>query len=99
MDGLQIVRFVLALSFVLGLIAFLAWFARRSGWLSSLQPPGGVRRLGVVETAIIDPRHKLVLVRCDGTEHLLLLGQAGPLVVARTAQHGAQSGPLQEDAP
>lgn len=81
MDGLDILRFVLALTFVLGLIALLAWFARRGGWLAPLRPAGGIRRLQVLESAVIDQRHKLVLVRQDGAEHLLLLGPGSPLVV------------------
>jgi flagellar protein FliO/FliZ len=41
--------------------------------------PGG--RLKVVEVTAIDTRRRLVLVRRDGVEHLLLLGANGETVV------------------
>ena len=41
------------------------------------------RRLGVVEYMALDPKTRLVLVRRDDTQHLLLLGAAGPVVVER----------------
>ncbi len=74
-------QFVAALAFVLALIGGLAWLIRRSGVAGSLMPTaakkGTGRRLGVVEVLSLDPRRKLVLVRCDSREHLLLLNQ-GP---------------------
>ena len=48
---------------------------------------GSGRRLGVLEVLPLDGRRKLVLLRCDAQEHLLLLNQ-GPspdLVVSSTA--------------
>ena len=33
------------------------------------------RRLAVVESLMLDPQRRLLLVRCDGEEHLLLLGE------------------------
>ena len=41
------------------------------------------RRLGVVEYMTLDPKTRLVLIRRDDTQHLLLLGAAGPVVVER----------------
>jgi flagellar protein FliO/FliZ len=84
----QYVRFVLALLFVLGLIGLLAFVLRRLGL-------GGVRispafrgnarkterRLSVVEVATVDARHRLVLVRRDGIEHLVLLGANSDLLI------------------
>jgi flagellar protein FliO/FliZ len=32
---------------------------------------------------MLDPRRRLVIVRCDDREHLLLLSAAGDLVVAQ----------------
>lgn len=75
-------RFLLALLLVLGLIVLLAWFLRRFGFGGAMQP-NAKRRLQVVETAAIGPRHRLLLVRRDRTEHLLLLGPGGDTVVER----------------
>lgn len=73
-------RFVLALILVVGLIMLLAWFLRRFGFGGTLRP-NSQRRLDVVETTPIGPRHRLLLVRRDRTEHLLLLGPNGDTVV------------------
>ena len=76
----EYLRFALALILVLGLILLLAWALRRFG-LGGMVRPGGKRRLHIVETAAAGPRHRLVLVRRDQTEHLLLLGPTGDTVV------------------
>ena len=81
MDGYF--RFFLALIFVLGLIGVLAVLARRAGlgFPVGATRPSGQRRLQVVEVAPIDGRRRLVLVRRDDVEHLLLLGPTTELVV------------------
>jgi flagellar protein FliO/FliZ len=78
----EYLRFVLALALVLGLILLLAWVLRRFG-AGGLVRPGARRRLHVVESAMAGPRHRLVLVRRDDTEHLILMGPNGDLVVER----------------
>ena len=42
----------------------------------------GERRLKVTESLMLDPRRRLVLVRLDGREHLLLLSPSRDLVVS-----------------
>ncbi len=75
-------KFVLALVFVLGLIAALAWAARRFGLAGQLTPNAGKgRRLAVVEVMALDARHKLVLLRRDQAEHLVLLGAGQDLLL------------------
>lgn len=76
------VRIVLALVAVLSLIAALAFVARRAG-LAEGGPAAFARRrrLQVVETLFLDPRRRAVILRCDGEEHLVLLGPAGETVV------------------
>ena len=74
-------RFTLALAIVLALIAAATWVARRylaTGLIGNL---GGRRRLAVVEYAMLDGKSRLVLVRRDTTEHLLVLGPNGAVVV------------------
>ena len=71
-------RFALALVLVLGLIALLAWMLRRFGM--GMKMTKG-RRLGVSEVQLLGPRHKLMLVRRDDVEHLVILGPAGETVV------------------
>ena len=74
-------RFLVALAVVLALIAAATWFARRylgSGLIGGL---GGRRRLSVVEYAILDGKSRLVLIRRDDVEHLLVVGPTGATVV------------------
>jgi flagellar protein FliO/FliZ len=81
-------RFALALLLVLGLIAILAWLLRRFG-MGGVLRTAGQRRLQVVETTALGPRHRLVLVRRDRVEHLLLLGPQGDVVVERGIERAA----------
>lgn len=75
-------RFVLALVAVLGLIAGLTWAARRFGLGNGLGPlKGRPTRLTVVEALTLDAKRRLVLVRRDDREHLLVLGPTGETVV------------------
>jgi flagellar protein FliO/FliZ len=42
---------------------------------------GGRKRLGVAEVKVIDAKHRLVLIRRDDKEHLILLGGDRDLVI------------------
>lgn len=79
LDPLYYLRFALALGVVLALIAGLAWVLRRTSLGRAAIGRSG--RIGVVESASVDPRRKLVLIRRDGYEHLLLLGATSELVI------------------
>jgi len=83
MDFGEYFRFLLALGFVLVLIAGLAALVRRSGFGGRLAiaPSGGERRLALVEVRPLDAKHKLVLLRRDDREHLVLLGTGGDLLI------------------
>jgi flagellar protein FliO/FliZ len=82
MEAMTLLRAVLALVFVLGLIGAAAWAVKRYGAsrLSGLVR-GKDARLKVVEVRPIDGRNKLVLVRQDEREHLLLLGPGQSTVI------------------
>jgi flagellar protein FliO/FliZ len=88
-----LLRFGLALVAVLGLIGLLALVARlrlAGGALSV----GGKRRLAIVETASLDGRTRLVLVRRDDREHLIAIHPAGVTTIESappTATTGAAS--------
>lgn len=73
MDFLHYLTFVSALVFVVALIFLLAWIARRFG-MGAGTPTGGRRRLALVEALPIDAKRRVVIVRRDEVEHLLLLG-------------------------
>ena len=83
MDLAEYVRFFLALGFVLVLIAGLAALVRRSGLGDRLAvtKSNGPRRLDLVEVRPIDAKRKLVLIRRDDREHLVLLGHGSDLLI------------------
>lgn len=84
MDLEVYVRFLLALLAVLALIAALTWAVRRFGFGGYLVPnTGKFPRLSVVEVKSVDPRRKLILVRCDQREYLVLLGTGQDLLLER----------------
>lgn len=76
-------RFLFALIFVIALIGLLALIARRAGfgYPAALKKTAKERRLQIIETASIDGRRRMVLVRRDNVEHLLLIGQNTETVV------------------
>lgn len=80
-------QFILALLLVLGLIALLAWALRHFGFGGALRH-GSQRRVQIVETTPVGPRHRLLLIRRDRVEHLLLLGPQGDIVVERGIERG-----------
>ncbi len=76
-------RALFALMATLALILAVAWVARRAGMLQAGKP--GEKRLTVSESLMIDARRRLVIVRCDSREHLILCGPAGDVVVSEMA--------------
>ena len=83
MDWTEYLRFLAALLFVIGLIGLLAWVGRRSGVMPGVtrRVAGSARRLAVQEVAAIDPKRRLVLVRRDDIEHLILISATGELLI------------------
>lgn len=77
----EILRFSLALGFVLGLVALCSWLAKRMGLAPRVSGNNGSERLGVIEIKALDAKRKLVLVRRDNVEHLLLLNGERDLLI------------------
>jgi flagellar protein FliO/FliZ len=77
------VRFFIAFLIVLGLIGALAWVVRRfgTGRLGGANTRGRQPRLGVIDYASVDARRRLILVRRDNVEHLLMIGGPTDVVV------------------
>lgn len=74
-------RAIAALIFVIAMIG-LASFAFRRLMLGRLALPMGSRkRLAVVDMAAVDAKRRLVLVRRDDVEHLVLLGVNSETVI------------------
>lgn len=102
---LDYVRFLLALLFVVGLIGVLALLARRFGVGAVRLSPAfrrkdrnAERRLAIVEATSIDARRRLVLVRRDDVEHLVLLGINSDLLIESGISEARPSGAPERDA-
>lgn len=90
MDLLDWARALFALIATLALIVGAAYAARRLGMLQ----PGaaGQKRMRITETLMLDPRRRMVIVRVDEREHVLLLGPGGDVVVGEMAAKEAAGG-------
>jgi flagellar protein FliO/FliZ len=78
MDIVQLLQAIFALAVTLGLIGLTAVGLRRFAPDVLARFQGGdpkERRLKLVETLVIDPTRRLVLVRLDNEERLILLGE------------------------
>jgi flagellar protein FliO/FliZ len=75
---LQIIGVTAALAVTLGLFGLAVWGWRRFA-PAGLLPLSAARqrRMSVVESLVLDANHRLVLVRLDGQERLVLLGEGG----------------------
>lgn len=97
MDWDIYLRSVLALAVVLALIVGAAWIARRLGYGAAVGGMRRRRRLGIVEVLPLDSRRRLVLVKKDGVEHLLLIGGGADLIVEQGVPP-ASDAPMGKDA-
>ncbi len=79
----QTLWFFIAFLIVLALIGVAAWLVRRFGGsaLGSSANRGRMPRLAVIDAAAVDGRRRLVLVRRDNVEHLLMIGGPTDVVV------------------
>ena len=76
------VNFIIAFVFVLLLIGAAAWLVRRFGAAQiEAAARGRQPRLAVVDSAAVDGRRKLVIIRRDNVEHLLMIGGPSDVVV------------------
>ncbi len=85
-------RVIFGLLVVIGLIGMCALIARKAGFATL---PNGVsrrRRLSIVETLPLDARRRLIIVKHDDREHLIVLGaQSETLVDSQTAPAAPQA--------
>ena len=84
MDLTYVLRVVFALAIVVGLILCAAYVLRRyPNLLSKVAAPRGRKRLEVLETLVLDPTRRMVIVRVDNEERLVLLGEGRELIEPR----------------
>jgi flagellar protein FliO/FliZ len=83
---MQAVTFFFAFVAVLALIGLTAWLVRRfaTNRLGANTNRGRMPRLAVIDAAAVDGRRRLVLVRRDNIEHLIMIGGPTDIVVEST---------------
>lgn len=105
MEFIDYFRFLAALAFVVGLIGVLALGARRFGMTPKITRKVGQRgsRLSIVDMIPVDGKRRLLLIRRDGVEHLVMLGPTSETVIERDIDAGssttAESSPAGEEEP
>ena len=79
----QTILFFFSFIAVLALIGLAAWLVRRfaTNRLGANTNRGRMPRLAVIDAAAVDGRRRLVLVRRDNVEHLLMIGGPSDIVV------------------
>jgi flagellar protein FliO/FliZ len=90
--------FFFAFVVVLALIGLAAWLVRRfaGNRLGANANRGRMPRLAVIDAAAVDGRRRLVLVRRDNIEHLLMIGGPTDIVVE---QNIVRAMPARDQAP
>jgi hypothetical protein len=93
-------KFFIAFVAVLALIALTAWVVRRFG---ANRLGGNTRgrqpRLAVIDAASVDGRRRLVLVRRDNIEHLVMIGGPTDVVIEANIVRAAAARDLNRDTP
>lgn len=91
---LAVLQAAFGLIVTLGLIGLAAYAARRWGPNGMFQvKPAAERRLSILESLTLDPAHRLVLVRFDQEERLLLLGEGRMLGEGQILGEGRPAAP------
>jgi flagellar protein FliO/FliZ len=85
MESVDYTRTFLVLAFIMGLIWLCAWLAKRFGLDKKLRgvTGGAAGRLAVTDTIYVDPKRKLLLVRADTREYVLLVSGENVTVIDR----------------
>ena len=79
MEYTDVIRYFGALALVLALVGAAGYAVRRFG-LPGIGGGKG-RRLAMVDSLMLGSRHRLYVVRCDSTEHFLVLGPQGATLI------------------
>lgn len=93
-NGSLLAQVVVVITLLVLVLAVLAWLfgRRRSGGVSRGPARGRQPRLSVMEAAIVDSKRRLVLVRRDQIEHLVMIGGPTDIVVETNIVRGRPAG-------
>src|ERR1700733_8870588 len=80
MELADVLRYFGALLLVLAMVVGAGLLARRFG-VPGVTKAASVKRLAVVETLMVGPRQRLIILRRDDVEHLVLSGPDGASII------------------
>lgn len=82
MDSIDYSRVSLSFLAVILLILAIAWVIKKFGLHQRFQTIASPKsRLQTIDRLTLDPKHRLVIIRRDAKEHLILLGATNPLLI------------------
>src|ERR1700688_2887595 len=93
-----LVAFVAIIALMAGFVYLLHWFRTR-GLGSSGAGRGRQPRLAVIDAASVDGRRRLVLIRRDNVEHLIMIGGPSDVVIEPNIVRAIPTAPAREPAP
>jgi flagellar protein FliO/FliZ len=79
-EFIDLLRYFGALLLVLAMVGGAGLLARRFG-VPGVTKAANVKRLAVVETLMVGPRQRLIILRRDNVEHLVLSGPEGASII------------------
>jgi flagellar protein FliO/FliZ len=79
MDMVDAFRYLGALALVLALVGAAGLAMRRYGLPGIV---GSGRRLAIVDSLMLGRQHRVVILRCDGIEHILVTAPQGATIVS-----------------
>jgi hypothetical protein len=99
--GIDPVRYVVAFVAIIALMAGAFYLLRRfgAGALASGSVRGRQPRLAVIESAAVDQRRSLLLIRRDNVEHLIMIGGPSDVVIEPNIVRGIPTAPAREAPP
>ena len=99
-DSVSYLKFFFALLFVIGLIGAFALIAKKFGMGNfNTARRGNSTRLFIIESLQLDSKRKLVLVRCDEKDNLLLIGGATDLLIKDNIPIDSEKETIQQPNP
>lgn len=91
----SIIQTVFALIFVLSLIVITTMLLKKLNLIRYIAGQPGTRRIGIQDTVMLDHKRRLVLIRRDNIEHLILLSASGETVIESNIKSDIKDNQLQ----
>lgn len=93
MDPITYAKYLGALAIVLGLLALVAAVAKQARLMPGSFRQSASGRLQIIDQLGLDPKRRLMIVRCDEREHLILLSADGMIELAHPLRGQGRGGP------